>query len=162
MIEILITLVVIIILIFYSYKLYDVDNYKKEPYNVDFKAMDLNQCAKSCKETLRCGGFVLDPYDQCILFGHKVTDTNTYDYTNRDIVCDKKCPISKFKFNSGITRLDKIKNAIYDCKSRSRYAQIFSNGDKLKNISGLVNYDLNNTLIDYDLVDVGPLNKKFI
>lgn len=155
-----IILLMIIIIVILIYRNSSSSSKPKEPYTIDFRARNINQCARSCKETLNCDGFVLDPSDQCILVGRKISDKDLL--TNRDIMCNKIQPISRFQYNSGVSRLDKIKNAIYDCKLGSRQAQLFSNADKLVNISRLANYDLNNTLIDYDLTDIGPLGKLFV
>ena len=117
------------------------------------QANSFNKCARTCKEVVNCAGFVLDQNDQCILSGHKITDKD--DFTDRDIICNKIQPINNFKSRVGMTRENKLKNAIYKCKSRDRHIQVFSNADKVVNITGLVNYPLNNTLIDYDVKNIG-------
>ena len=129
---------------------------KGEPFIAVPKVSTFSQCAKSCKEVVNCYGFVLDMNNKCLIYGHKITDKD-----NRipvDIVCNKVQPINKFKFNENMSRINKLKNAIYDCKSKDRYIQVFSNGNKVTNITGLVNYGLNNTLKDYEMMNIGIID----
>ena len=130
-------------------------NKAKEPFIPAPMASSFNKCAKMCKEIVNCSGFVLDRNDQCIVSGHEITSND--DFTDRDIICNKIQPINNFKSRVAMTRENKLKNAIYKCKSFDRHIQVFSNGDKVTNITGITNYNLNNTLIDYDVKDIGVI-----
>jgi hypothetical protein len=134
---------------------YLLTNKDKEPFIPAPMASSFNKCAKMCKEIVNCSGFVLDKNNQCILSGHEITSND--DFTDKDIICNKIQPINNFKSRVAMTRENKLKNAIYKCKSFDRYIQVFSNGDKVTNITGITNYNLNNTLIDYDVKNIGVI-----
>ncbi len=146
---ILIAIILIIIVV------YLLMNKTKEPFIPVPTASSFNKCAKMCKEIVNCSGFILDRNDQCILSGHKITDND--DFTNRDIICNKIQPINNFKSRVAMTRENKLKNAIYKCNFRDRHIQVFSNGDRVTNITGITNYNLNNMLIDYDVKNIGVI-----
>lgn len=148
----MIYIVIVIIIIIMIYLLF---NRKNEHFIPAPQSNSFNKCARTCKETVNCSGFILDRNNQCVLSGHEITDND--DVTNRDIICNKIQPINNYKSRVNMSRENKLKNAIYKCKSRDRHIQIFSNGDNVVNITGLVNYNLNNTLIDYDVNNIGVI-----
>lgn len=127
-----------------------------ERYMIIPEANTMTDCATKCKKTVNCYGFELTPGGECRLHGDTLK-MDDRDIPSSHIICNKEETIDKYKFNGVLSREHKKRNSIYDCKSYNSFTKVFNNGDQNYNINGKNNFEIGNTLIDYDLDFIGPI-----
>jgi len=133
-----------------------INNNSIEGYKVIEDVNSFAKCATKCKKTVNCYGFEFTPSNECRLHGDTIK-MDDQEIPDENIICNKKETIDDYKFNGFLSKEHKLRNAIYKCKSYDRFTKVYNNGDEVFNISGKHNFEIGNTLKDYDLVNDGPI-----